>query len=63
MANQTNQIVEEIREAKIKLSSELWAKFDEWKVRQGCPTLADGIRTAIRQVTQFNTVSQEKNGR
>ena len=56
-----NQIInsEETRDARVKASSELWAKFSEWMARQGCTSLAEGIRTAMRQVTNFDPQSQE----
>ena len=52
----------ESRRPEIVASCELWQRFDEWCERQGCTSLAEGIRTAMRQVTQFNTNCQEKSG-
>jgi hypothetical protein len=60
MSKQT-QIAEPIetkRRPEIVASEELWQRFDAWCERQGCTTLAEGIRTAIRIVTNFNNESQ-----
>ena len=43
----------------IKASCELWAKFEEWMRVQGCQTLPEGLRAAMRQVTNFNGQSQQ----
>jgi hypothetical protein len=44
----------------IKASTAMWAKFDEWMAVQGCQTLPEGLRAAIRQVTGFSRESQQK---
>lgn len=54
--------IETKRRPEIVASGELWQRFDEWCERQGCTTLAEGIRTAMRIVTKFNGESQEKSG-
>lgn len=59
MAKQTNN--QEQRDARIKASSELWACFDAWARLQGCVSLPDGIRTAMREVTNFKMNCQGKN--
>lgn len=48
------------KDVRIKASPELWDKFEAWLNKQGCPTLPEGFRTAMRQVTQFNPNCQEK---
>ena len=50
----------EIKVPKLKASCELWTKFEEWMRVQGCQTLPEGLRAAMRQVTNFNGQSQQK---
>ena len=50
------------KDVRIKASPELWDKFEAWLNKQGCPTLPEGFRTAMRQVTQVNSNCQEKSG-
>lgn len=50
----------QVKDARIKASCELWARFEDWMRVQSCSSLADGLRTAMRQVTNFNTESQQK---
>jgi len=50
----------QVKDTRIKASCELWARFEEWMRVQSCSTLADGLRTAMRQVTNFNGESQQK---
>lgn len=50
----------EVRVPKIKASRQLWARFEEWMRVQGCQTLPEGLRAAMRQVTNFNGQSQQQ---
>ena len=43
----------EIRTIRVEASPELWKKFDEWRQKQGCTSLAEGIRIAMREVSNF----------
>ena len=45
---------------KIKASERLWAAFERWMDNQGCQTLPEGFRTAMRIVTNFQGESQAK---
>ena len=58
MAKETTKTQERVKSVIIKASCELWAKFEEWMRVQGCQTLPEGLRAAIRQVTNFNGKSQ-----
>lgn len=49
----------EIRTMQVSASSELWRKFDEWRQKQGCTSLAEGIRTAMREVSNFEVTTDE----
>jgi len=49
----------EIRIMQISASKELWEKFDEWRRKQGCTSLAEGIRTAMREVSNFEVKNEE----
>jgi len=42
-----------IKTMQISASPELWRKFDEWRQKQGCTSLAEGIRIAMREVSNF----------
>jgi len=44
----------------IKASCALWARFGKWMSVRGCQTLAEGLRDAMRQVTDFGSQSQQK---
>ena len=44
----------------LKASCELWTEFEEWMRVQGCQTLPEGLRAAMRQVTNFNGQSQQQ---
>ena len=50
----------QVKDVRIKASCELWARFEEWMRVQSCQTLAEGLRAAIKQVTNFNSKSQQK---
>ena len=58
--NNTSEPEKETRRPEVTATMELWARFDEWWKRQSCITLADGFRTAMKEVTHFNTKSQGK---
>lgn len=61
MSNNTNQqIPQEKRRPEISASVGLWQKFDEWWRKQGCTTLPEGLRTAMRIVINFNNENQGK---
>lgn len=60
MAEPENNLIS--KDVRIKASPELWAAFEEWLNKQGCTTVPEGFRTAMRIVTNFNTESQAKNG-
>ena len=50
----------QVKDIRIKASSELWARFEEWMRVQSCQTLAEGFRAVMRQVTNFDDQSQQK---
>lgn len=58
MAKSENNLV--TKDIKVSASPELWEEFEAWMAKQSCTTVADGVRTAMRQVTKFNPESQEK---
>jgi len=60
MANNSKQL--ETRDVRIQASPELWAEWDEWERKQGCPNRPEAFRIAMRIVTGFNPESQEKSG-
>lgn len=60
MAKEMTKTQEKIKSVILKASCELWAEFDEWMRVQGCQTLPEGIRAAMRQVTNFNGQSQQQ---
>ena len=49
----------EVRTIQLSASANLWAKFDEWRVKQGCTSLTEAIRTAMREVTNFEVSNEE----
>jgi len=49
-----------VERPELKASVELWAKFEEWMRVQGCQTLPEGLRAAMRQVTNFNNERNKK---
>ncbi len=57
---ETEETKTQVKDARIKASCELWAKFEEWMRVQSCQTLPEGLRAAMRQVTNFNGESQQK---
>ena len=59
MEHEVSETQSETKFPKIKASCELWAKFEEWMRVQGCQTLPEGLRAAMRQVTNFNGQSQD----
>ena len=61
MANPDNNKTKAIVQAEIDPSMK--EAYKKWWQSQNFATEAEAIRYHIRQVTQFNTVSQEKNGR
>lgn len=61
MAKEMTETQSVTKTPKIEASSELWAVFENWCARMGCQTLPEGLRAAMRQVTNFNGQSQEKN--
>ena len=56
---QTNES-QVVKQPVIKASKALWAKFDEWMAVQGCQTLPEGLRAAMRDVTKFKPQCQQK---
>lgn len=50
----------QVKDARIKASCDLWASFEKWMRVQSCQSLAEGLRAAMRQVTNFNSESQQK---
>lgn len=58
MAKEMTKTQEQTKTPVIVASVELWSRFDEWMRVQGCQTLTEGLRAAIRQVTNFNGQSQ-----
>ena len=60
MENELTETQSEVKIPKLKASCELWARFEEWMRVQGCQTLPEGLRAAMRQVTNFNGQSQQQ---
>ena len=60
MENELTETQMESKVPKLTASCELWARFEEWMRVQGCQTLPEGLRAAMRQVTNFNNQSQQK---
>ena len=60
MENELPKTQTEVKVPKLKASCELWSKFEKWMRVQGCQTLPEGLRAAMRQVTNFNGESQQK---
>jgi len=56
----TDEIVQVTRDARISASNILWDAFNEWKEQHGYTTLAEGIRAAMVEVTNFKPECQEK---
>lgn len=57
-----DELEQEKREAAVLMSREQWAKFDIWMKRNGCQSLAEGFRTAIREITSGRAACQAQNG-
>ena len=49
-----------IKRVEIRASCELWTKFEERMRVQGYQTLPEAFRAAMREVTNFNRVSQQQ---
>ena len=60
MENELTETQSEVKIPKLKASCELWERFEEWMRVQGCQTLPEGLRAAMRQVTNFNGQSQQQ---
>jgi hypothetical protein len=56
-ADKTNLVK---HDAKIRASKQLWDAFNDWMKNQGCTSLTEGLRVAMRIVTNFNGNNQEK---
>jgi len=59
MKEEMTKTQSETKQTVIKASVELWAEFEKWMRVQGCQTLPEGLRAAMRQITNFNGQSQE----
>jgi len=58
MDNEMTKTQSKTKQPMIEASVELWARFEEWMRVQSCQTLPEGLRAAMRQVTNFNSRSQ-----
>jgi len=61
MTNESTETQQKKKQPMIKASLGLWAAFEKWMAVQGHQTLSEGLRAAMRQVTNFNGDCQIKN--
>lgn len=60
MENEAAETQTEIKSPRIKASKQMWDRFDEWMALHGYQTYPEGLRAAIREVTEFNPKCQQK---